>query len=464
MKPAHLILPILILGGLLSCKPQEHELQITEYVDLFMPREGDGTADSPEASLPFGGVRIAPEKQDNFFTSLSLYNAGCRTTTAAPAIRFLPTALGDSLNKPIDEQARPGYYGVTFENGIKTETAVTERCAIIYYQYPPDSPHSLLLNLASANKNDSVKSCVWQVNNRRLEGYCKYTDKRGERQTNFVIEFSQDCRTFTDKTRTSALENGHRFTAYNSCLRLDFGVHTNKILVKASISSANIEGAAANLEKELSHWSFDKVVRDAKQAWKRELQKIKVEGGTEQQQKEFYTSLYYAFLSPAIASDANGNYDGPDGEIHSARQYTHYAVCPSWEDIKDIPPLLAITQKKRVYQFLNSAKSDYRFGEKNYILPAEKDVRKNDAYILSAIGFHSISPEDNAFHIGTPIFNKTIIRTSPDKRFVISAPRESDKQIYIEQVLYNNRPLTKLSISFEEIMQGGKLNFVLTDR
>ena len=62
---------------------------------------------------------------------------------------------------------------------------------------------------------------------------------------------------------------------------------TNKILSKVSISSANTEGALANLEKELSHWSFDKVKKDAKQNWKRELQKIRIEDDREDYLKIF---------------------------------------------------------------------------------------------------------------------------------------------------------------------------------
>ncbi len=40
---------------------------------------------------------------------------------------------------------------------------------------------------------------------------------------------------------------------------IDFGCKTDKILAKISLSSANIDGADANLKKELPHWSFDKV-------------------------------------------------------------------------------------------------------------------------------------------------------------------------------------------------------------
>lgn len=63
-----------------------------------------------------------------------------------------------------------------------------------------------------------------------------------------------------------SLENGQKITDKGCYLYVDFGQKTNKILAKISISSANTEGAIANLEKELSHWSFDKVKRDANHA------------------------------------------------------------------------------------------------------------------------------------------------------------------------------------------------------
>ena len=162
----------------------------------------------------------------------------------------------------------------------------------------------------------------------------------------FIIEFSQDCEVLAGYKKFSPLENGQKITDKGCYLYVDFGQKTNKILAKISISSANTEGAIANLEKELSHWSFDKVKRDANHAWKRQLQKIKAEGRNEADLENFYTALYHAYTAPYLFSDVNGNYKGPDKEIHSVHKHNQYSVFSLWDTYRAAHPLFTITQKK----------------------------------------------------------------------------------------------------------------------
>lgn len=97
----------------------------------------------------------------------------------------------------------------------------------------------------------------------------------------FIIEFSQDCEVLAGYKKFSPLENGQKITDKGCYLYVDFGQKTNIILAKISISSANTEGAIVNLEKELSHWSFDKVKRDANHSLeKTSSKKSKQKAGT----------------------------------------------------------------------------------------------------------------------------------------------------------------------------------------
>ncbi len=103
------------------------------------------------------------------------------------------------------------------------------------------------------------------------------------------MEFSQDVDIWAGNDTLKLLKNGQKLIANQGYAFIDFGTTTNKVLVKVSLSSANCEGAAANLDKELSHWSFDKVKREAKQQWKRILSRIKAEGANKEEMRVFYT-------------------------------------------------------------------------------------------------------------------------------------------------------------------------------
>lgn len=386
MKHTFLFLCLLSLGSLTSCQPKETELKITEYVNPFI-----GTAEHghcfPGAIVPFGGIQLSPDNprsswdwcsgyhySDSIISSFSLTHLSGTGIGDLQDIRFLPISIKpDSNTVPgkfvesgyarfshANEAAEPGYYSVLFDNGIKTELSVTNRCGIQYYQYPDHSVHALILDLATArNWDKTTETSIRKVNNRTLEGYRKSRGWANDQRVYFVVEFSQDCQVMAGKDKFMPLENGQKFTADGGYAWIDFGEKTNKILAKISISSANTEGAQANLEKELSHWSFDKVKRDAKNSWKRELQKIRVEGKNEDQLKTFYTALYHAYTAPYTFSDVNGNYKGPDGEIHSVNKHTQYTVFSLWDTYRASHPLFTITQKKRVGDMINSMLKHY---------------------------------------------------------------------------------------------------------
>lgn len=372
--------------SILSCQKSDNELKVTKYVNPFI-----GTAEHghcfPGAIVPFGGIQLSPDNprsawdwcsgyhySDSIISSFSLTHLSGTGIGDLQDIRFLPvittpdTSLSPAeyiyanyaLFSHANEQAEPGYYSVQLNNGIKTELSVTQRCGIQYYQYPVNTAHALTLDLATArNWDNTIETSIRKVNNRTLEGYRKSKGWARDQRVYFVIEFSQDCKVLAGNDRFMPLENGQKLTGPGCYVWIDFGEKTNKILAKVSISSANTEGAQANLEKELSHWSFDKVKKDASHAWKRELQKIKVEGKDENQLATFYTALYHAYTAPYTYSDVNGNYKGPDGEIHSVHQHTQYTVFSLWDTYRASHPLFTLTQKKRVGDMIHSMLKHY---------------------------------------------------------------------------------------------------------
>ena len=384
MKSLYLsiLIPIIAMG----CQEKESGIKITEYVNPFI-----GTAEHghcfPGAIFPFGAVQLSPDNprsgwdwcsgyhySDSIISSFSLTHLSGTGIGDLQDIRFLPvTTAPDTSCCPRDyiagnyalfshnnEKASPGYYSVLFDNGIKTELSVTRRCGLQYYQYPEEGCRALTIDLTTArNWDNTVETCIRKVNNRTIEGFRKSSGWAGDQQVYFTVEFSQDCEILAGKTRFHSLENGQQIRGLECYLWVNFGDRTNKILAKVSISPANTEGAHANLEKELSHWDFDKVKQDAVMAWQNELEKIKVEGKNKDQLTVFYTALYHTFNAPYTFSDVNGNYKGPDGEIHSVHRHTQYTVFSLWDTYRAAHPLFTITQKKRVGDMVNSMLKHY---------------------------------------------------------------------------------------------------------
>ncbi len=67
----------------------------------------------------------------------------------------------------------------------------------------------------------------------------------------------------------------------------------------------------------------------ARRAWERELRKVRVEGGTEEERRTFYTSLYRTRLAPIVFQDVDRRYRGADGQCTSLRDTESTPSIPS---------------------------------------------------------------------------------------------------------------------------------------
>ena len=80
-------------------------------------------------------------------------------------------------------------------------------------------------------------------------------------------------------------------------------------------------------------------------------------------------------------------------------------------------------------------------------------------YILSSMGFYSVTPASNQYIIGTPLFPKATINLENDKQFTIVAHDISDSNKYIESATLNGKPLNRTFIYHNDVVNGGILEF-----
>ena len=85
-------------------------------------------------------------------------------------------------------------------------------------------------------------------------------------------------------------------------------------------------------------------------------------------------------------------------------------------------------------------------------------------YVLSSMGFYSVTPGSNTYVIGTPLFDKATINLENDNQFTIVANNLSDTNIYIESANLNGKPLEKTFLSHSAIVEGGILEFNMTSK
>jgi len=80
-------------------------------------------------------------------------------------------------------------------------------------------------------------------------------------------------------------------------------------------------------------------------------------------------------------------------------------------------------------------------------------------YVLSSMGFYSVTPGENYYVLGTPHLSSCKINLENGNSFMIKANHLSDDNFYIQSVTLNGIPYKKSFISQENIMNGGELIF-----
>lgn len=85
-------------------------------------------------------------------------------------------------------------------------------------------------------------------------------------------------------------------------------------------------------------------------------------------------------------------------------------------------------------------------------------------YVFSAMGFYPVCPGSNEYVLGTPFFKSMKIHPQGGKTIEITAPENSDENLYIKSMKVNGKEYTKNYLSHKRLTDGAKINYVMTDK
>lgn len=93
-------------------------------------------------------------------------------------------------------------------------------------------------------------------------------------------------------------------------------------------------------------------------------------------------------------------------------------------------------------------------------LPGNDDLGSMSSwYVFSAMGFAPVCPGRPVYALGSPLFREVILHLREGKKFIIRAQNSGEDQVYVKKVLLNGVESDKLYLSHQTIMEGGELNF-----
>ena len=255
-----------------------------------------------------------------------------------------------------NEIGKPHYYKVTLDNGITTEMAPTTRGVHIRFSYPSKGDAYLVLDglkAMSEFKIDVAKRQItgW-VNNQR------FVNNSSNFRNYFVIQFDKPFEaygTWENVENTVFHGETHR-DGKGAGAYLKFKKGT-KVQIKAASSYISQEQAFVTLNKELGS---DKTLEVTKargaKTWNELLNRVIVEGGTDEQMKTFYSCLFRAnlFSRKFYERKENGEpyyYSPYDGKIYDGYMYTDNGF---WDTFRTQFPLTNILHPTMQGKYMNA--------------------------------------------------------------------------------------------------------------
>ena len=133
------------------------------------------------------------------------------------------------------------------------------------------------------------------------------------------------------------------------------------------------------------------------------------------------------------------------------------------EPVHHIPFLFNRLDSPWLTQYWTRYICDHAYLNKVEGLVGNEDVGQMSAwYVLAASGIHPLCPGDTRYEITSPVFDTvTMTVGQEEKTFIIETHNNSPENVYIERMLLNGKPHHSYSITYEEIIQGGKLELFM---
>lgn len=319
------------------------------------------------ANVPFGLVQLGPTEPTRGWDWCSGYYYDDDELIGFGHMHLSGTGigcLGDVAFLPVKdfkqtstrfkheaEKVHPGYYSVQLTDpNVLVELTATERCGFHRYTFKNGAKAQLALDLSQCIGWDKLNDCLLtQESATRLTGFRRSNGWAADRRIYFSIEFSQPVTV-------------HRLDSMERVV-VSVADNTKPLLVKVALSPVSIDKAKLNMQAELAGWDFDAAVKQADEAWNRELARIEIQTNDRTKKRVFYTAMYHLMTSCSKFNDVDREYRGADGKVHKA-DFTNYTTLSLWDTYRAAHPLMTVAfpemQRDFAQTFLNIYKQQGR--------------------------------------------------------------------------------------------------------
>jgi predicted alpha-1,2-mannosidase len=361
----------------------------TKYVDPYIGSGLHGHV-FVGASVPFGAVQLGPTNISEGWDWSSGYNISDSTIIGFQHTHLSGTGIGDlgdisfmpttgvikvikgtienpqsgyvSLFSHKDEVVKPGYYKVKLQRyNIAVELTASTRVGMHKYTFPASKDAHVVIDLKEGiGWDESSETYINRVDKYTIEGYRFSKGWAVAQRIYFTAVFSKPIKSFAVYDDTQSKE-GTQLKGKKVKGVLTFQTTKGEVVyAKVGISPVSSANAMMNIKAEIPGWDFNKVTKDADQAWNKQLAKIKIKTDSLPQMKKFYTAFYHTMIAPSIFNDVNGDYWGTDKKVHRNAKFNNVTTFSLWDTYRANNPLFTIIQPQHVDDLINSMLAIYQ--------------------------------------------------------------------------------------------------------
>ncbi len=260
------------------------------------------------------------------------------------------------------ETVKPHHYKVYLADyDIVAEVSPTERAAHFKFTFPEAEESYIMLD--AFFKGSMVKIIPEE---RKIIGYCR--NNSGGVPDNFhnyfVAQFDKDFEinhTWGDewKLLKNSVENEGKHVGAIIGFKTTKG---EKVHVKVASSFISLEQAQLNLDREIGTDTFEQTKTKAKNAWEKELNRIKIEDDNLDNIKTFYSCLYRVLLFPRKFYEFNEknevvHYSPYNGKVLPGYMFTDNGF---WDTFRAVFPFFNMMYPELNGKIMNGLANTYK--------------------------------------------------------------------------------------------------------
>ena len=288
------------------------------------------------------------------------------------------------------ETAKAGYYSVNLTDyDIQVETSATPHCGIMHFTFPKNDHSRIQVDLAHRAGGTAEEEEIHILDDNTFSGWIHCTPDcggwgDGDGKVEYTLYFygklsrpiedygfwnadiadgesrhrdDVNSKEYLENVASSKIIKGEKdLKGKHVGFFMEFPTKDKESVdLTVGVSFVDAEGAKNNYLTEIDKKDFKTVSKEAYDLWNQELSRVKVEGGSDEEKKVFYTALYHTMIDPRDCSDVDGRYVGGDNQVKASNdKYKRRTIFSGWDVFRSQFPLQAIINPSLVNDQVNS--------------------------------------------------------------------------------------------------------------